>query len=107
MNILSQSERLKKLQRMIQIAGGENTTKESQHIAAQKYFTLFVHDWAESHQLDAKSQESLVEILRGFYCFVHEFAENNNLNLNSQEMLIEILKDSFFFIQKSLEENKC
>lgn len=75
-------------------------------LAAERFFALYVHDWAENHHLSAKSEEILIEGLKDSFFFMNQFAEVLQLKSDSKEMLIEILKDSFFFIQQFLDSSK-
>ncbi len=45
--------------------------------AAEKYFNLFVKDWAEKQHLDAKAQHQLVELLKDSFFFTESFLEED------------------------------
>ncbi len=56
------------------------TREESVDLASQKYFTLFMQDWAERRNLDPAAEEEFIEILKDAFFFTEALLEENDVD---------------------------
>ncbi len=71
--------------------------------AAEKYFKLFVKDWAEKQQLDETAQKQLVEILKDSFFFTESFLEEDEKQAEQTFRFDSILPDTNLAVSKWLQ----
>jgi hypothetical protein len=56
-----------------------NPSDELIHEAVDKYFHLFVKDWAKKRKLNQTTQQELKSMLEDFACFLLDYSEENSM----------------------------
>ena len=56
--------------------------------ASQKYFNLFIKDWANMNQLDMNTQNQLKEILKDAYSFTEVYLEEEEEEISFDSELM-------------------
>ncbi len=62
-----------------------DSSEELIHEAVDKYFHLFVKDWALKKKLNQSTQEELKSMLEDFACFLLDYSEENSMTTNCEE----------------------
>jgi len=71
--------------------------------AAEKYFNLFVKDWAEKQRLDEKAQHQLVELLKDSFFFTESFLEEDEKKTDVTFNIDSILPSANLGVSKWLQ----
>lgn len=70
-------------------------TEKEQRIqkAIEKYFALYLNDWAESKQLQPRAIEELKDVLLDFYFFAEDYVQEEEITADTEisEHLLHLL----------------